>query len=97
MKVKDADTKNTKNELGRSHNISEQNDASDLYDRGQNFVNQREAKLNNLRQQRDNGLLDALGRAKSVPSDPIQKKVQPECPRNMPEDAENSSAADARI
>lgn len=54
MKVKDTDPKNTKNELGRSHNISEQNDASDLYDRGQHFVNQREAKLNNLRHQRDN-------------------------------------------
>jgi hypothetical protein len=49
------------------------------------------------RQQRDDGLLDALGQAKSVPSDPIQKKVQPECPCNMPRDAENSSATDARI
>lgn len=65
MKVKEQEPKDNKNEALRSSDLSQQQDTSDLYNRGQQFVKQKEAKLNELRQQQDSKYPDR-DRSKSI-------------------------------
>lgn len=70
MKVRDQDPKENKNDNMKSQDMSNANGASGLYDRGQRFVKRKEAKLNELRQQREPSQNNTHNYSKNAKSTP---------------------------